>query len=126
MLTETFVFETPCRDSSVSQLKMAAKRYSNTHTKARDGITILACHGLGQRQCFFLPRSPVLNAIPHADKEQWEPVIETLFRSQAHLSSRRQVREVWAFDWQTHGESAVLNQALIDADVKAARTRLQS
>jgi hypothetical protein len=48
------------------------------------------------------------------DKEQWEPVIEDLFTIQRTKTRNRRIREVWAFDWQSHGDSAVLNQPLLN------------
>jgi len=41
------------------------------------------------------------------DKETWEPVISELLEDE---NVRHNVREVWSFDWQTHGESAILNE----------------
>lgn len=40
---------------------------------------------------------------------------------QAQQPSRLRIREVWAFDWQNHGESYVLNKDIIKDDVNAAR-----
>lgn len=102
MNVETFVFDTPSIKGYASGLKMAAKRYTVPALQARNGFTIIACHGLGQH------------------KEQWEPILEGLFNMQAHRSSRLRVREAWVFDWQNHGESAVLNRNLIKDDVDAA------
>ncbi|KAJ7917192.1 Alpha/Beta hydrolase protein [Mycena leptocephala] len=42
-------------------------------------------------------------------KEQWEPTIERIFELR-----RSEVHEAWAFDWQTHGESAILNRELLE------------
>lgn len=44
------------------------------------------------------------------DKEQWEPVIEYLFEAQAAKEAAHRIREAWAFDWQNHGDAAVLNR----------------
>ncbi|KAK7467245.1 hypothetical protein VKT23_004302 [Stygiomarasmius scandens] len=41
------------------------------------------------------------------DKETWEPVISGLLEDE---NVRHNVREAWSFDWQTHGESAILNE----------------
>lgn len=58
-----------------------------------------------------------------ADKEQWEPVMESLYALQVQSESGAEpqaVREAWAFDWQSHGESAVLNEeALKDGPASA-------
>lgn len=53
MIVDSFIFETPRFDGSTMQLKMAAKRYTDPNVQARNGLTILAFHGLGQRQ--YLP-----------------------------------------------------------------------
>ena len=44
------------------------------------------------------------------DKEQWEPVIEKLFTSQRKMDKAHRIREAWSFDWQNHGDAAVLNR----------------
>lgn len=46
----------------------------------------------------------------HSDKEQWEPTIERVFQLQRSKDKFHKIREVWAFDWQNHGDAAVLNQ----------------
>lgn len=45
------------------------------------------------------------------DKEHWEPTIQRLFEYSfgSTIGSLPAIREAWAFDWQTHGDSAVLN-----------------
>lgn len=45
------------------------------------------------------------------DKEHWEPTIQRLFESSfgSTIGSVPVIREAWAFDWQTHGDSAVHN-----------------
>jgi hypothetical protein len=44
------------------------------------------------------------------DKEQWEPMLETLFQLRSTKPSTQQIREAWCFDRQSHGDSGVLNQ----------------
>ncbi|KAF7343864.1 AB hydrolase-1 domain-containing protein [Mycena sanguinolenta] len=91
--TASFVFDCPqnVRDAPGQVLKMAAKQYwtpasmTNSH-----GLVLLFAHCIG------------------GHKEQWEPTIERIFALRPGI-----VREVWAFDWQTHGESAVLNSQLL-------------
>lgn len=39
------------------------------------------------------------------DKELWEPTIGELFRSPVSSS----IREVWSFDWPSHGQAALAN-----------------
>jgi hypothetical protein len=48
-----------------------------------------------------------------ADKEQWEPTIERIFTIQQVKQPRFRVREAWAFDWQNHGDSAILNRSAL-------------
>lgn len=43
------------------------------------------------------------------DKELWEPALNALFRLQDRDPYSHMIREVWAFDWQAHGDSAILN-----------------
>ena len=45
-----------------------------------------------------------------ADKEQWEPLIDSLLCSPA----RSLIESVWAVDWQNHGQSAVLDQDVLE------------
>ncbi|KAH9486020.1 Peroxisomal membrane protein LPX1 [Psilocybe cubensis] len=86
MNIDTFAFEAP------SNLKIAAKRYSYSNDQGRrSGLTLLFMHCVGSH------------------KEQWEPIIDRLF----HIERTEGVyflREAWAFDWQSHGDSAVLNR----------------
>lgn len=72
---------------------MTAKCYRTSDIRPGDGLTLL----------FFHCNS--------AHKEQWEPIIEFIF-SQSSPSHLR-IREAWAFDWPTHGEAGILNQALL-------------
>ncbi|KAJ7881067.1 alpha/beta-hydrolase [Mycena olivaceomarginata] len=96
MDVETFLLETPSVVGSKS-LTMAAKRYTyRDGDAARDGVTLLMFHGLGQH------------------KEQWEPVIEKLYALRSDTASSSQIREAWSFDWQSHGESAVLNEKALE------------
>jgi hypothetical protein len=47
------------------------------------------------------------------DKEQWEPVIQHLFKSQSSKCKSYRIREAWSFDWQNHGDAAILNRAAL-------------
>ena len=47
------------------------------------------------------------------DKEQWEPVIENLFNPQQKMGKAHRIREAWSFDWQSHGDAAILNRQLL-------------
>ncbi|KAK7448810.1 hypothetical protein VKT23_013540 [Stygiomarasmius scandens] len=86
----------PTSTSSGNGLKMAAKRYTWDRSEENvHGLTLLFAHCIG------------------AHKEQWEPVIERIFITQSTKSKHYQIREAWAFDWQNHGDSGVINQELL-------------
>ncbi|KAJ6584447.1 alpha/beta-hydrolase [Mycena capillaripes] len=105
MLIETLTLDSP-PSTAGKTLRMGAKRYTHAaHTKA-DGVTLIMLHGMGQH------------------KEQWEPTIEKLYALQSERSSKAEIKEVWSFDWQSHGESAVLNEGALGEDPKAARKSL--
>ncbi|PPQ76780.1 hypothetical protein CVT26_001952 [Gymnopilus dilepis] len=90
---EFFVLEGPPRDDLSPALKMAAKRYTRGPSERnRRGLTLLFAHCIG------------------AHKEQWEPIIDRLFDLQKNKDSCRRLREAWCFDYQNHGDSAVLNK----------------
>ncbi|KAF7974887.1 hypothetical protein HWV62_11027 [Athelia sp. TMB] len=78
---------------------MAAKRYTDADRGSTDGITLLLAHGAG---------SPLLKAIQ--DKEQWEPTLDKMFEAQHRKVGAMRIREAWAFDWQNHGDSALINR----------------
>ncbi|KAJ3843769.1 Alpha/beta hydrolase fold-1, partial [Lentinula raphanica] len=46
-------------------------------------------------------------------KEQWEPTIERIFLTQASKERHHQIREAWSFDWQNHGEAALVNEEIL-------------
>ncbi|KAJ8702118.1 hypothetical protein PTI98_000861 [Pleurotus ostreatus] len=85
----------PPTNASLS-LRITAKRYRDTKTQKRqrnvpspgesEGLTLLFLHCVG------------------AHKEQWEPTIQAIFERASNI------REAWAFDWQNHGDAAVLNK----------------
>ncbi|TBU43562.1 alpha/beta-hydrolase [Dichomitus squalens] len=92
MKIEAFVFD-PSEPNS-PQLKLAFKRYSrddSTGCNPSGALSLLLAHGSALH------------------KEQWEPTIEALFAIQDSCSRRALVHEAWAVDWQSHGESAVIN-----------------
>ncbi|KAF9474695.1 alpha/beta-hydrolase [Pholiota conissans] len=94
MNVKSYVFDGPPRDPDTPALKMTAKQYTPVISVEGDkeGLTLLFAHCIG------------------AHKEQWEPTIEHLFHTQAAKDDAHRVREAWAFDWQNHGDSAVLNR----------------
>ncbi|EED83404.1 hypothetical protein POSPLDRAFT_104277 [Postia placenta Mad-698-R] len=87
--TDSFVLDGPLATGGPA-MKMAAKRYRPGCSCER-GFTLLLAHGSGFH------------------KELWEPTLNALFRLQNHDPSSHVIREVWAFDWQAHGDSAILN-----------------
>jgi len=105
------VFDTPGN----SGLKMVANRYKILPYTEETGLTLLLTHCIGGRESFLtalflkfdFENSP-------SDKEQWEPVIESIVETQCTKNRNRRIREVWAFDWQSHGDSAVLNHDILN------------
>ncbi|KAJ7658282.1 Alpha/beta hydrolase fold-1 [Mycena polygramma] len=93
-----FVFDCPAysQDPPGRVFKMTAKRYW-THESAanEEGFSLLFAHCIGSH------------------KEQWEPVIEHTFRAQHGKARHQRVREAWSFDWQSHGDAAILNRDLL-------------
>lgn len=118
---KTFVLDGPVAqghsDAAFPPLKMVAKRYRWTPLSSqsevadylsgvsgrgtdnlssddhKSGLTLLFAHGVG------------------AHKEQWEPTILSVFqRSSLSSVAKARLREAWAFDWQNHGDAAVLNR----------------
>ncbi|KAF9502273.1 alpha/beta-hydrolase [Pleurotus eryngii] len=118
---KTFVLEGPVAqghsEATFPPLKMVANRYrwnpSSSQSKVanylsgvsnrgtdnlpsddyKSGLTLLFAHGVG------------------AHKEQWEPTILSVFqRSSLSGVAKARLREAWAFDWQNHGDAAVLNR----------------
>ncbi|SJL01240.1 uncharacterized protein ARMOST_04558 [Armillaria ostoyae] len=83
-IVEAVVLKTACIVNGVP-LKMAAKRYTPTASTKKDGKVLIFLHASGTH------------------KEHWEPVIAKIF------SSTEGVKECWAFDSLSHGESALLN-----------------
>ncbi|KAJ7196900.1 hypothetical protein B0H12DRAFT_1038094 [Mycena haematopus] len=98
---EAFILNSPPTPNG-QPLHVAAQRYRFLGSIAQHGITLLLLHGLGQH------------------KEQWEPIIEKLFTLHSEKSDVPQIREAWALDWQSHGESAVLNEDALTDDPKTA------
>ncbi|KAJ7081138.1 Alpha/beta hydrolase fold-1 [Mycena belliarum] len=88
------VFDCPqnAKDAPGNILKLSVKRYCTLQSAGSpNGLTLLFAHCVG------------------AHKEQWEPTIQRIFELRG-----AQVHEAWALDWQTHGDSAVLNQKLLE------------
>ncbi|KAJ6512286.1 Alpha/Beta hydrolase protein [Mycena vulgaris] len=89
------VFDCPPNpnDASGHVLKMTAKRYFTSESASNDkGFSLLFAHCIGSH------------------KEKWEPIIERIFRSQQFKARHQRPREAWAFDWQNHGDAAILNR----------------
>ncbi|KZT21796.1 alpha/beta-hydrolase [Neolentinus lepideus HHB14362 ss-1] len=88
-------FDTPYEVDGVS-LKMAVNRYFTAQSSSAGGVTLILAHASGTH------------------KEHWEPVLQGLFEIQESVSGHSIIREAWAFDWHTHGDSAVLNAETLD------------
>ncbi|KAF9465455.1 Alpha/Beta hydrolase protein [Collybia nuda] len=86
-----FVFDSP-PSSEGTGLKITAKCYT-VGDSARNvaGLTLLFTHCIGSH------------------KEQWEPTISRLFEIQEKKGVAHRLCEAWSFDWQSHGDAAVLN-----------------
>ncbi|KAH9918694.1 Alpha/Beta hydrolase protein [Amylocystis lapponica] len=79
-------------------LKMTANCYTSTDAQSHtDGLTLLFAHCVG------------------GHKELWEPIIEHIFRVQGRKGRHHRIREAISFDYQSHGDAAILNKAVIDA-----------
>lgn len=83
-IVEAVVLKTACIVNGVP-LRMAAKRYTPTASTKKDGKVLIFLHASGTH------------------KEHWEPVITKI------CGSTEGVKECWAFDSLSHGESALLN-----------------
>ncbi|KAJ7799996.1 Alpha/beta hydrolase fold-1 [Mycena olivaceomarginata] len=101
MNIESFILPSPPSPSG-QPLRVAAKRYRYTGKTPQEGISLVMLHGSGMH------------------KEQWEPIVEKLFTLQSEKSTFYRIREAWSFDWQNHGESAVLNEEALKDDPKSA------
>src|SRR3984885_12710924 len=108
---ESFTFNTPPSLDGKPPLKMAAKRYTNSY-QLKDGVTVLLAHGIGTRESYHKFSTCKCSSHQCADiqdKEHWEPMLYNLFEAQSNKSPSHRIREAWAFDWQSHGDSALLN-----------------
>ncbi|KAG5716857.1 hypothetical protein E4T56_gene3418 [Termitomyces sp. T112] len=81
---------------AATDLQSTAKRYTSRFS-SRNGLTLLFAHCVGSH------------------KEQWEPTIEQIFRLQQQKDQRDRIREAWAFDWQSHGDAAIINARVLDS-----------
>ncbi|KAK7038430.1 CN hydrolase domain-containing protein [Favolaschia claudopus] len=110
-----------CPQSSLSPpgtlLQMTAKRYTSIESAANTrGLTFVFLHGIGARTCSLSSasltkglRSLISICSSPQDKEQWEVVIEEMFRLQQDKPPQLRMREAWALDRPNHGDAAVLN-----------------
>ncbi|KAJ7473141.1 Alpha/beta hydrolase fold-1 [Mycena galericulata] len=71
---------------------MTANRYKSQYSADIGGLTLIFVHGIG------------------GHKEQWEPIIQGLFRLQHSKLPHQRVHEVWALDRQNHGDAALINR----------------
>ncbi|KAJ3548315.1 hypothetical protein NM688_g5314 [Phlebia brevispora] len=79
-------------------LKMVGRRYTTSTARSASGVTLIFLHGSGNH------------------KEHWEPCIQWLLNeARSFGQGLHTIREAWTFDWQTHGDSAVLNAQAFEA-----------
>jgi len=68
--------------------------------------------------CVCYSRVQLLTSLTcDTDKEIWEPTIERIFSLQntgTNADGRERIREIWSFDWQNHGDAAILNRVALD------------
>ncbi|KAG6864969.1 hypothetical protein C0991_005876 [Blastosporella zonata] len=109
---DSFIFH-----AAGSNLQSSAKRYTSRLGSSNDGLTLLFAHGVGSRKTTAtrsqLMHHPSFTQI--LDKEQWEPTIEQIFCLQQNKATCDRIREAWAFDWQSHGDAAVLNEKVLES-----------
>ncbi|KAF9465305.1 Alpha/beta hydrolase fold-1 [Collybia nuda] len=82
-------------DVEGSRLKLTAKQYTSEACDV-NGLTLLFAHCIGSH------------------KEQWEPTILRIIQLQAQEEKCNRIREAWSFDWQSHGDAAVLNEKILE------------
>lgn len=102
-------------EDATSNLKLVGKRYtSGTGREPSDGVSLLLVHATGTRTLFT---SLILDETAHfytgTDKEQFEPMLTSLFASQKSTGYR--LREAIAFDSLTSGDTAALNQDALNS-----------
>ncbi|KAF9033241.1 alpha/beta-hydrolase [Hymenopellis radicata] len=85
LLIEEYIFSTPALRNGL-KLKMSGKRYT---AGPSTGKVFIFLHASGMH------------------KEHWEPIIETL------LDKGSGIKECWALDWQSHGDSAKSNAEVL-------------
>lgn len=115
---EATAFTLPAQDIP-NDLPITAKRYTfDNSSENADGLTLILAHCVGARMLavpFHLFNTlPELVYCTCADKEQWEPTLLHLFESQNSLPRHSQIREAWSFDWQNHGDAAILNKDILE------------
>ncbi|KAI0922960.1 hypothetical protein AcV5_009817 [Taiwanofungus camphoratus] len=101
MKTCNIVFQLP---DSLGGLFCSANRYTQTDDVPENGLTLIFAH------------------CASAHKEQWEITIKKLFEliSESCNLPQCRIREAWALDCQSHGDSALLNHdKLRDANSRA-------
>lgn len=103
--------------AELDRLVCAANRYTtNDGSLPKDGLTFIFAHCSSAREysSSLEGLSTLTCPIFLIDKEQWEVTIEKLFEL---TTSRSVIREAWALDCQSHGESGILNaEKLRDRD----------
>ncbi|KAF8637289.1 hypothetical protein AX17_002928 [Amanita inopinata Kibby_2008] len=84
------------QEGSRQPLKVVAKCYTDKDSGPdSDGLTLVLAHATGTH------------------KEHWEPMLERLFELHRSKDGAHRIRAAWAIDCQNHGDSALLNEAVI-------------
>jgi pimeloyl-ACP methyl ester carboxylesterase len=97
---EKFVFTTEVNYPGhiLPNLKIIAQRYRKFQTKENHpGSILFFMHGIGHH------------------KEMWEPTLEELLQLEDRNLEIHNIQEAWAVDYETHGESAILNEEAMKA-----------
>ncbi|KAI0711314.1 hypothetical protein C8Q76DRAFT_797631 [Earliella scabrosa] len=72
-----------------------ANRYVHKLRPRNPGLTLVLLHGIG------------------AHKETWEPIIKRLLKLLHDCNTSIHIQEIWALDCVQHGDSALLNEAVM-------------
>ncbi|KAG6824217.1 hypothetical protein H0H92_007631 [Tricholoma furcatifolium] len=100
--SEKFTISTKTRGISLVSTIKRYTRISGSAPQAKEPAAVLVLsHGMG------------------FSKEIWEPVLEDLFRLEDSVGTRPgalPIREVWALDFQNHGEAGVRNADIVAKD----------
>ncbi|KAI9063517.1 alpha beta-hydrolase [Trametes sanguinea] len=94
-LKEAQEADTDSRPSRREVLWMVANRYAPKEPSRPSGLTLVLLHGIG------------------CHKETWEPVFERLLALCDSFKVALPISEIWALECVQHGDSGVLNEAVL-------------